>query len=220
VVVRVKDEGVGIPPDLLPHIFDLFVQGDMSLERSQGGLGIGLTVVQKLVEMHGGTVTAFSEGPGQGSELVVRLPGLHKAPRKQPVAAGWQPTSRHVLVVDDNVDAAEAAGMLLRLFGHEVRLAHNGPEALQTAAESCPEVVLLDIGLPRMNGYDVARNLRQLPKFEKALLIAVTRACPAGRRRRVGRSRPAASGRSCRRRCGRSWPCRRGWLSCTGHARA
>jgi PAS domain S-box-containing protein len=177
-VVRVRDEGAGIRPDLLPRIFDLFVQGDRSLERTQGGLGIGLTVVRQLVEMHGGAVTAASEGPGKGSEFVVRLPGVREAPGPGTGANGRAAAPaaalRRVLVVDDNVDAAESIGMLLRLWGHEVRVAYNGPQALTAAAEYRPEVVVLDIGLPGMSGYEVARQLRQRPQFAKALLVAVT----------------------------------------------
>jgi PAS domain S-box-containing protein len=177
-VIRVRDEGAGIRPDLLPHVFDLFVQADRSLERSQGGLGIGLTVVRSLVELHGGTVTARSEGPGKGSEFVVRLPGLRDAGGAAPAGEGGRPAgagrARRVLVVDDNVDAAESTALLLRLWGHDVRLAHNGPEAVRAAEEYRPEIVLLDIGLPGMNGYDVARQLRQRPESQKALLVAVT----------------------------------------------
>jgi PAS domain S-box-containing protein len=177
-VIHVRDEGAGIHPDLLPHIFDLFVQEDRSLERSQGGLGIGLTIVRKLVEMHGGTITAHSEGPGKGSEFVLRLPGLRAATEQGPAKASPEPApaaaSRRVLVVDDNVDAAESMAMLLRLWGHHVQLAHNGPEALQAVKTYQPEVVLLDIGLPGMNGYDVAQQLRQQPELQNAVLIAVT----------------------------------------------
>jgi PAS domain S-box-containing protein len=177
-VVRVRDEGAGIRPDLLPHIFDLFVQGDRSLERTQGGLGIGLTVVQKLIEMHGGTVTAHSAGLGRGTEFVVRLPCLEAAPRQQPTRApssvAGGSVSRRVLVVDDNVDAAESVGILLKMWGHEVRLAHTGPDALRAAEGYQPEVVLLDIGLPGMNGYEVAKHLRQEPQLTKTKLIAVT----------------------------------------------
>ncbi len=176
-VVRVRDEGAGIHPDLLPSIFDLFVQGDRSLERSQGGLGIGLTLVRKLIEQHGGTVTAHSAGPGKGSEFVVRLPGLLPASVPAPAAGAAPPAHaapRRVLVVDDNVDAAESTAMLLRMWGHEVRLAHNGPEALRAAEPFRPEVVLLDIGLPGMSGYEVARRLREQPGSRDAVLIAVT----------------------------------------------
>jgi PAS domain S-box-containing protein len=177
-VVRVRDEGAGIRPELLPHVFDLFVQEERSLERSRGGLGIGLTVVRKLVALHGGTIAAHSEGPGKGSEFVVRMPLLADS-GGQPADELVHPSTRmahprRVLVVDDNVDAAESIGMLLRLWGHAVRLAHNGPQAIQAAAEQRPEIVVLDIGLPGMNGYEVARHLRQQPEFHNAMLIAVT----------------------------------------------
>jgi PAS domain S-box-containing protein len=177
-VVRVRDEGAGIPASLLPRIFDLFSQGDRSIERTQGGLGIGLTLVRKLVELHGGTITAQSASPGQGSEFVVRLPAVLQ-PRRQEVVPACPPlppasVARRVLVVDDNVDAAESMATLLRLWGHQVRLAHNGPEALQAAGQCQPEVVVLDIGLPGMNGYEVARFLRQDPRFGQPLLVAVT----------------------------------------------
>jgi two-component system CheB/CheR fusion protein len=176
-VVRVRDEGVGIQPDLLPHMFDLFVQGDRSLERSRGGLGIGLTVVRKLVELHGGSVSAQSEGPGKGSEFIVRLP-IRPAgtDHQEAVSADESPAvpPRRVLVVDDNVDAAESLALLLRLRGHQVWKAHTGPEALQAAEVHQPEIVVLDIGLPGMNGYEVARRLREQPRFQATILAAVT----------------------------------------------
>jgi signal transduction histidine kinase/CheY-like chemotaxis protein len=175
-IVKVRDEGSGIQADLLQHVFDLFVQGDRTLARSHGGLGIGLTVVRKLVELHGGSVTAHSEGPGKGSEFIVRLPVELDQPACQTgqtgtpaETAGWR-----VLVVDDNVDAAESLTLLLRLRGHEVQKAHTGPEALRAAAEHRPEVVVLDIGLPGMDGYEVARRLRQEPRFQETVLVAVT----------------------------------------------
>jgi PAS domain S-box-containing protein len=176
-VLRVRDEGTGISADLLPHVFDLFVQADTTLERSRGGLGIGLTLVRRLVELHGGTVTAASEGPGKGSEFVVRLPLLPSVPQPdQPSATGRPPpnAARRVLVVDDNVDAAESTAALVRLWGHHVRVAHTGPEALRAAEEYQPEVVLLDIGLPGMSGYEVARRLREQPHFQKVVLAALT----------------------------------------------
>jgi anti-sigma regulatory factor (Ser/Thr protein kinase) len=175
-VLRVRDEGAGIWADLLPHVFDLFVQGDCSIERSGGGLGIGLTVVRSLVELRGGTVTAHSEGPGRGSEFVVRLPGLREA--RGPVPTGPAPgparaaPPRRVLVVDDNVDAAESVAMMLRFNGHGVFLAHNGPEALRMAEVVRPEVAVLDIGLPGMSGYEVAEHLRR--RLPDCLLVAVT----------------------------------------------
>jgi PAS domain S-box-containing protein len=177
-VLRVRDEGVGIRAELLPHVFEVFTQGDRSLERSQGGLGLGLTVVRKLVELHGGTVTAHSEGPGKGSEFVVRLPGVldTSAPAAAEAApgAGRAARARRVLVVDDNADAADSLAQLLRMQGHDVRVAYNGPEALAAAEEYRPEVVVLDIGLPGMSGYEVAGRLRQNPKFGRTLLVAVT----------------------------------------------
>jgi PAS domain S-box-containing protein len=183
--VRVRDEGAGIRADLLPHVFDLFVQGDRSLERTQGGLGIGLTVVRQLIELHGGTITAQSEGPGKGSEFIVRLPLVACAPSQPPViSVPGQNVPRRVLVVDDNVDAASSVAMLLRLWGHEVALAHNGPDALRLAEEQEPEVVVLDIGLPILNGYEVARQLRQRPRLRETLLIAVTGYGQADDRRR------------------------------------
>jgi PAS domain S-box-containing protein len=163
-VVTMRDDGIGMTPDLLARAFDLFVQGTRSLDRTQGGLGIGLTLVQTLVRMHGGSVRAFSEGPGCGSELVVRLPlasptDLNGARQAPAVPAGVGAPLR-VLVVDDNVDAAEMLGQLLTLSGHEVSLAHDGPAALAAAAAAPLDLVLLDIGLPGMDGYAVAAQLR------------------------------------------------------------
>ena len=178
VVLRVRDSGSGISPDLLPHVFDLFVQEDRSLARSQGGLGIGLTLVRALVERHGGSVEAASEGPGHGSEFTVRLPlldmpsGLDSGlPVPTPETAG---KTARVLLVEDNLDAAEALSELLRMWGHEVQVAHDGLSALMTARESHPDVVLLDIGLPGMDGYEVARELRAIPGLARARLIALT----------------------------------------------
>ena len=170
---------MGIAAELLPRVFDLFTQGARSLDRSQGGLGIGLTLVKSLVELHGGTVQASSAGPGQGSEFVVRLPAAACRVRRpaRPPAAGDGATARRslrVLVVDDNVDAAESLATLLRLEGHRVRTAYDGPAALRAAREECPEVVLLDIGLPGMDGYQVARSLRQEPGRENVMLVALT----------------------------------------------
>jgi PAS domain S-box-containing protein len=177
-VVRVRDEGAGIPAALLPHLFELFVQGSSSLERSQGGLGIGLTVVRKLVELHGGKVTAHSDGPGNGSEFIVHLPILQGRPGQfedgSPSDTVRQSTSRRVLVVDDNVDAAQSIATLLQLWGYEVRVAHSGQEALPTAETFQPEVVLLDIGLPGMDGYEIAQRLRAQTGFEETILIALT----------------------------------------------
>ncbi|MBV9121955.1 MAG: response regulator, partial [Planctomycetes bacterium] len=177
-VIRVRDHGLGIPADLLPRVFDLFTQGDRSLARSEGGLGIGLTLVKNLVEMHGGTVEAFSEGPGRGSEFVVLLPRLERGrgrrPGREAEPARVPTASRRVLVVDDNPDAAESLALLLRVEGHEVRTAHDGPAALKAATEFQPEVIFLDIGLPRVSGYEVARQLREQLGLKKVLLVAVT----------------------------------------------
>jgi two-component system CheB/CheR fusion protein len=166
---------------MLPRIFDLFVQGDRSLARSQGGLGIGLTLVKRLVEMHGGTVSATSAGISKGSEFIVRLPlttgGQAGMRRGIPYSARPHVTDalrRRVLVVDDNVDAAESIAMILRLTGYDVRCAYDGPSVLETARGYRPDVVVLDIGLPGMNGYEVAQQLRRQPGFERIPLVAVT----------------------------------------------
>ena len=176
VVLFVRDTGVGIAPELLPRIFDLFTQADRTLDRSQGGLGIGLSLVQKLVELHGGTVEAHSVGLGQGSEFIVRLPALSPARESiGPIETAKQPaqTSR-VLVVDDNVDVADMLVVMLQMFGHEVQAAYSGQTALETAVEYQPDVVLLDIGLPDMDGYEVARRLRRQPQTKDVWLIAMT----------------------------------------------
>jgi CheY-like chemotaxis protein/two-component sensor histidine kinase len=178
-VIRVRDTGVGIPAEMLPRIFEMFAQVGTSLERSQGGLGIGLTLVKSLVEMHQGTVEARSEGPGKGSEFVVRLPVAEEQlgiqPRRPaadgPAAPG---TARRILVVDDNVDAAESLALLLQLKGHDTRLAHDGHGALEAAQAYRPDVVLLDIGLPGLNGFEVARRFRQLPELRDVFLVALT----------------------------------------------
>ena len=175
-VIRVKDTGVGIAPDLLPRIFELFTQADRSLDRAQGGLGIGLCLVQRLVEMHRGTVTAAST-IGIGSEFVVRLPVVqHAAPliepsTEKPILFG---ESLRILVVEDNVDAAETLTILLETSGHKVRTANDGLAALQAALEYRPHVVLLDIGLPGMDGFSVARQLREQPTLANIVLVAMT----------------------------------------------
>jgi PAS domain S-box-containing protein len=170
-VVRVRDTGIGIAPDVLPKVFDLFFQADTSASGTQGGLGIGLTLVKSLVELHGGTVEAHSPGPGQGSEFVVRLPILQepdtesrngdRAPVRTPDPGAGR--SKRVLVVDDHADAADSLAMLLRMEGHDVRIARNGPAAVESAQADPPDVVLLDLGMPGMDGFEVARRLRQGP---------------------------------------------------------
>jgi signal transduction histidine kinase/DNA-binding response OmpR family regulator len=178
VVLRVRDTGVGIPRDMLTTVFDLFTQAERSLDRAHGGLGIGLTLVRQLVELHGGRVQAFSPGPNQGSEFVVGLPALALAVESEGPAAEPQVPllgpRRRVLVVDDNQDAAESLALLLRLAGHDVHVCHDGPAAVAAAVELVPEVVLLDIGLPGMDGFEVARRLRAHPALARTLLVAVT----------------------------------------------
>ncbi len=182
VVLRVRDTGIGIESDMLPRVFGMFAQADHRSGRTQGGLGIGLSLVKTLVEMHGGTIEAHSQGPGTGSEFVVRLPVLPGAveqrvepKRDEPVRAAAAPPRRRILVVDDNVDAATSLARLLsRLMGQEVRVAHDGPSALEVAEEFRPDLVLLDIGMPGMDGHEVARRLRGRPEFERTLLVALT----------------------------------------------
>jgi PAS domain S-box-containing protein len=179
VAIHVRDTGIGISAEMLPHIFDLFTQADRSLDRSQGGLGIGLTLVRTLIEMHGGTVQAASAGPGQGSEFILRLPTL-PAPatngKTSDEATGFphEPVSRRVLIIDDNRDSTETLAMLMRIWHHEVQTAHDGPSALAAAQGFRPDVVFLDIGLPGMNGFELARRLRRLPDLPHMLLIALS----------------------------------------------
>jgi CheY-like chemotaxis protein len=207
--VAVRDTGIGIAVEHLPRLFEMFSQSAPALERSQGGLGIGLALVRGLVELHGGTVEAHSEGPGKGSEFVVRLPiaacglrladspsgrpgspeGARRGPPEpaettdrrppdpaevHPQSAIRNPQSRRVLVVDDNRDAADSLAMMLSLAGHETRTAYDGLEAVQAAAGFRPDVVLLDIGMPKMNGYEAARHLRSQSWGKGMALIALT----------------------------------------------
>lgn len=176
VLISVRDTGIGIPSEMLPKIFDLFTQVDRSLDRSEGGLGIGLTLVRRLVEMHGGTVQAFSKGPGHGSEFVVRLPtcAAVATPSGPHPSESQSAMQLRILVVDDNVDAAESLGLLLRIQGHEIQTAHDGADALRLASVFRPDVVLLDIGLPRLDGYEVARRLRKDDNTRRCLLVAMT----------------------------------------------
>jgi signal transduction histidine kinase len=176
--VRVRDSGVGIPDGMLPRVFDLFTQVERTLDRAQGGLGIGLALVQRLVEMHGGTVEAFSEGEGKGSEFAVRLPVLAASPR-EPTEQERPETRRgtqfrRVLVADDNVDSAMTLATLLRINGNEVETAHDGEEAWQVAERIRPDLVLLDLGMPKLDGCCVAKRIRQEPWGRSLLMIALT----------------------------------------------
>jgi signal transduction histidine kinase/ActR/RegA family two-component response regulator len=187
-VVRVRDTGIGIPPEMLSRIFGLFSQVGRAEERAGGGLGIGLSLVKGLTEMHGGTVEARSAGPGQGSEFVLRWPlPTEGAGEGVPAAPAGPPATERavrVLLVDDSVDAAESLAMLLRLWGHEAVIAHDGPAALRLVEQQRPEVALLDIGLPGMDGYELARQLRRRPGFERVALVALTGWGQEGDRRR------------------------------------
>ena len=175
-VLRVEDNGFGIAPELLPRVFDLFVQGERTLDRAQGGLGIGLTLVRRLVELHGGTVAAASEGPGCGSVFTVRLP-------KVPMPMGTQPSStpdhyngcsRRVLVIEDNHDAREMFRMMLELAGHEVLEAGDGLAGLELLKATRPDVAVIDVGLPGLNGYEIARRFRAEPDSDDVMLVALT----------------------------------------------
>lgn len=178
VTIRVKDTGIGMSPAMLQQAFELFSQAERALDRSQGGLGIGLTIVKELVEMHGGSVSAHSAGPGRGSTFTVRIPAA--APQTaagtivEPAASQASQASLRILVVDDNADSADSLGMLLRLLGHDVRMVYDGPAALSEAERFDPDIVLLDIGIPEMDGYQIARRLRAARAHRRPLLVAVT----------------------------------------------
>jgi signal transduction histidine kinase len=193
--ISVRDNGTGIETTLLPKVFDLFVQGDRALDRGQGGLGIGLTLVKRLVELHDGTVAVASEGPNRGSTFTVRLPCIsavepqRPAPAVIPFKASSEVYGRRVLVVDDNVDAAESTAAFLRLEGHEVKAVHDGLQALASLKVFDPHVVVLDIGLPGLDGYAVARQLRERGDTSHVLLIALT-----GYGQKEDRVRAAAAG--------------------------
>lgn len=180
IVIKVSDNGIGIPTEQMPEMFHLFAQGERSIDRSEGGLGIGLTIVQKLVELHGGKVEAHSDGANLGSVFTVRLPGrpghvrtseehaTHLSPKDQSF------TAKRILIVDDNIDSAQGLARLLSRVGHEIRVAHDGPQALAMTRQESPQAIIMDIGLPGMNGYEVSRLIRQEPGHAETLLIAVT----------------------------------------------
>jgi len=180
VVVCVRDTGIGIAPNLLPYVFDPFMQADRSLERAQGGLGIGLTLVKRLVELHDGSVTARSEGPGRGSEFVVRLPRVVAGIDEAPVAAASAAASvgalpaRRILVVDDNKDAVDSLALLLSIVGQTVATASDGIDALTQFEHFGPEIVVLDLGLPGLNGYEVARRIRSMDGGSQVVMVALT----------------------------------------------
>jgi PAS domain S-box-containing protein len=179
VVVSVRDTGIGIPADALPRIFDMFSQVGRSIERSTGGLGIGLALVKGLVEMHDGTVTAASDGPGKGSTFTVKLPalGTHTERLAAVPPDGGQTAAgprRRILVVDDNRDSAKSLAMLLKLRGNDVLTAHDGVEAVEAAGEFRPEVILMDVGMPRLDGYEATRRIREQPWGPPAIIIALT----------------------------------------------
>jgi CheY-like chemotaxis protein/anti-sigma regulatory factor (Ser/Thr protein kinase) len=182
IVVSVRDTGRGIAPELLPYVFDPFVQERQQLDRSRGGLGLGLAIVRSIVTMHGGTVALYSEGHGRGSECVVRLPAAPTLLANEearttaaPVPRSVTPDGLRILVVDDNEDAADLLTAALMFQGHHARVAHDGPGALRICGDDfTPQVVLIDIGLPVMDGYELAERLREVPGGERLRLIALT----------------------------------------------
>jgi signal transduction histidine kinase/CheY-like chemotaxis protein len=179
VVIRVRDDGRGMSGALLPHVFELFMQGERSLARTEGGLGIGLTLTKSLIELHGGQIEALSDGPGKGSEFVVRLPATAApAPANNPSrngkGDGAMAHSHRILVVDDKPDAADSLALLLRVTGHEVRTAYSGAAALDVARQFAPDIAFLDLGMPGMDGFELARRLRKEPEQADALLVALT----------------------------------------------
>jgi two-component system CheB/CheR fusion protein len=174
-VLRVRDDGIGIAPHMLGHVFDLFTQAERTLDRAQGGLGIGLTLVRRLTELHGGRVEARSDGLGKGAEFVVYVPAAAAAePSGDSPRAPVQHATARVLLVEDNPDAAETLRMLLELLGHRVNVVHDGLSALAAAESNLPDVMLIDIGLPGMDGYELARQVRGKPALASIMLIALT----------------------------------------------
>jgi CheY-like chemotaxis protein len=182
-VILVKDNGIGIAADMLPRIFEMFGQIDSGAKRSHAGLGIGLALVGSIIEMHGGRVQASSAGLGGGSEFTVRLPILAEPPAKQPAVPKLKPAVAEdplqILIVEDNIDSGDTLAMLLRLEGHEVLLVRSGSTAIEAAPAFSPDVVLCDIGLPGVDGYEVARALRAMPQLKHTLLCALTGFTPS-----------------------------------------
>jgi two-component system CheB/CheR fusion protein len=174
VAISVRDNGFGIPQAMQARIFEIFTQVDRELERSQGGLGIGLSIAQRLVEMHGGTIEVASAGCGTGSEFTVRLPARIEGPAEEAAALPAARTRRRVLVADDNADSAETLAMMLEVFGNEVRIAHDGEEAVALAASFHPEAILLDIGMPRLNGYQACERIRLQEGAPQPVIVALT----------------------------------------------
>jgi two-component system CheB/CheR fusion protein len=179
-VIKVRDTGIGIAPDSLPQLFEMFFQADDSLNRAGGGLGIGLSVSKRLVESHGGSIQGYSEGLGHGSEFTVRLPIIREvqspaiAPLEQTLEALPADSHHRVLIVDDNADMADLVGELARSMGHEVAVAPDGPTALTRVTTFRPDIALIDVGLPGMNGYELARRIREMPGMKAVPLVAVT----------------------------------------------
>jgi CheY-like chemotaxis protein len=179
-VLRVSDAGIGIPREDLPRVFELFSQVRAHQGRAQGGLGIGLSLVRSLVEMHGGTITVDSAGPGQGSQFTVRLPlcrpsFAHAESASQGIpSAASNGRQRRILIVDDNVDAATSLAMLLTMRGHDVIVAHDGLEAIEKTQRFAPEIVMMDLGMPKLDGIEAARRLRALPGGSAFRLVALT----------------------------------------------
>ena len=178
IAIHVRDNGAGIAPETLTHVFELFTQSERTLDRAQGGLGIGLALVKRLIEMHGGQVEAHSAGIDHGSEFVLRLPLAQEIfaacePSDKLVAAK-EKKPRRIMLVDDNEDSAQMTAILLKLEGHDVTVAHNGPSAIKQVNAVLPDILLLDIGLPGMDGYELARKLRDLPETRNAVFIALT----------------------------------------------
>lgn len=179
VLVSVRDNGMGLPPDILPRVFDLFTQADRTIDRSQGGLGIGLTLVHRLMELHGGHVSAASDGPGRGSEFTLRLPLWTETPEPAPTDSRPSPSTaqaadQRILVVDDNQDSASTLAHMLKTMGHPVHIAHDGQAAIDAAGAFRPDLILLDIGLPVLNGFLVAERLRRDPAHRTTVIAALT----------------------------------------------